>query len=416
MNTKLCTHALLLCFILPVMLLVPVPRYICIAAAADQVKPAFEHGDRALGIPFQMAAQHIILNVMINDSVNADLIFDTGFGVPGAILFDPAIGEKLGLDYAGAADLGGGGTEGAKLADVAVDNTFSLPGVSLPGQQLLVFQRFDSVFSALSPDGIIGAALMEFIVEIDYEESVLNLYDRETYRPDTSAVEFPLIFSYGIPVIEAEVEIEEHETMPLTLLFDTGTADIPLLLFPFSDERIQRPDKTVEIQGEAMGGNMVIQCGRIASLKVGPFTFESVVAGFVDEESFGEAVVLGQNGMLGHDTIERFTVTLDYGGQRLYLKPGRSYEREYEINMAGIQLMPLKDGRLRVQDVIPDSPAAREGLRKGDLVMEINGHDVREMDFREQRRLFSRPDTTVNLILMRDSQTLNHTLALERLL
>jgi hypothetical protein len=270
-------------------------------------------------------------------------------------------------------------------------------------------------FADWPADGILGGALTGSIVEIDYERGVLNLRERRSYTPPDGAVAFPLTFSYGIPVIDADIEITKGNRMPVKLLVDTGVADVPLLLFEFSDDRIRPPGPTYTLVGKGMGGDMAARLARIGSLKLGPFLLADAVAGFVGRASFGTAVVLGQNGMLGHDSLERFRVAFDYQGNRLWLKPNRMYDRRYDVDMTGLTLLPRRDGTYKVIDVGAGTPAAGQGLRKGDLVVAMDGKDLRGVEFPEVRRLLRRKGARVGLTILRGTERLERSLVLKRL-
>lgn len=384
--------------------------------SVDIPEPAFSDGNSAQGIPFSRMMDHIILQTTINGNHQVNLIFDTGFGTPGAILFNKSLADSLQLTYIGQVDLGGGGTEGTKLANIATGISLSLPGVEYTNQQLLVLDDSVSNFNGLVIDGIIGGTLLGATVEIDYDESVFNIYGNSSYQPDSGAVQFPIEFSSGIPVIEASLMLESGERLPITLLYDTGVPEIPLLLFPFSNDRISVPERTIEYRGEAMGGEMKIQCGRVKQLDVGPFSFSNVVGGYVSEDEFGTAVVLGQNGMLGHDIIQRFKVAFDYIGKRIFMSPNKGFNRRYEINTAGLGMLDQDDGALRVTCVVPGSPAAEQGIEVSDVITKINGINASEYSYIKLRELFCEVDSTVTLDVRRGNREFNCEVKLRKLI
>ncbi|MBU0692576.1 PDZ domain-containing protein [bacterium] len=377
---------------------------------------AFDNGHSALDIPFTRMSDHIVLQVEIDGSREVDLIFDTGFGLPGVILFNRDIADSLKLTYTGKVDLGGGGKEGTKLANIATGVRLSLHGAAFADQQLLVLEDRENNFSGLAVDGIIGGTLMGSVVEIDYDKSAISLFDPASYKPDTGAVEFPIEFSSGIPVVKATLMLESGDVLPITLLYDTGVPEIPLLLFPFSSDRISMPDQTIEFRGEAMGGEMKIQCGRVRQLQLGPFSFEDVVGGYVTEEEFGTAVVLGQNGMLGHDIIQRFDAALDYVGKRIHMKPNLGFNRHYELNTAGLGLLKQKDGSFRVSCVVRNSPADEQGIKVGDAITSINDIKARDFGYLELREIFSHVDSIVSLKVSRKDDEFMCIVKLKRLI
>ncbi|MFH1011885.1 MAG: aspartyl protease family protein [bacterium] len=376
----------------------------------------FAQGDRALDIPFELVDDMIIIRVTIDDSVDVKLVYDTGFGNSGAILYDPEMGRQLGLNYSGKVNLGGGGTEGGKFANIATNTKLSLPGVTFAQEVLLVLDKPDSFMMNLVFEGIIGGSLTRSVVVLDYDKSVLHLYDPASYTPDSEMIIFPVTFSYGIPVIDAEIEVEQGNTLAVKLLFDTGVPGMPLMLFTFSDKRLQRPNTTVELRGQGMGGEMMVQFGRIASMRLGPWALHHPVTAFVDSEAYGAATVLGQDGMLGHDTMQRFKVALDYAGGRIGLRPNMGFDRIYELNMTGMVAAPLRDGTLRVDYVMPTSPAANQDIQKGDLVLKIDGKDIRAISWEDLRRITTQAGENITLTIVRDSQSFNRTLLLRRLI
>ena len=376
----------------------------------------FAGGDRALDIPFELVDDVIVVNATINDSVAVKLIFDTGFGNSGAILFNPEMGRHLGLKYSGRANLGGSGTEGGKFTNVATNVKLSLPGVTFAQEGLLVFDKPDSSLSNLVFDGIIGGSLTRSIVVLDYDRHVLHLYDPASYTPDSEMIIFPVTFSYGIPVIDAEIEVEQGKKLAVKLIFDTGAPGMPLMLFTFSDKNLRRPNTTVELRGQGLGGETALQFGRIASFRLGPWAFHHPVTAFVDSEAYGAATVLGQDGMLGHDTMQRFKIALDYAGGRIGLKPNIGFDRAYELNMMGMCAAPLRDGTLRVDYVMPNSAATEQDIRKGDLILKINGKDVKAIKWEELRQTTMEAGASITVAINRGSQHFNRTLVLRRLI
>jgi predicted aspartyl protease len=398
--------------------ILPFRQILCAQAASQPAGPStlFARGDRALDIPFKLVDGMIVVTATINDSAEVKLIFDTGFGNSGALLFNPEIGRRLGLNYSGKANLGGAGTEGIKFANIATDAKISLPGVTFLQEVLLVFDKPDSFMQDLVFDGVIGGSLTRSVVVLDYDKSVLHLYDKAAYRPDPETVIFPITFSYGIPVIDAEIEVEQGAKLPRKLLFDTGARGLRLMLFTFSDKKLKQPNNTIELHGQGLNGDLAVEFGRIESFQLGSWGFHDPVAAFVDSEAYGAATVLGQDGMLGHDTIERFRVTLDYAGGQIGLKPGTGFDRPYELDMTGLVTAPMRNGTLRVDYVMPTSPAAAQDIRKGDLILKIDGKDVNAISWEELRRITTQEGTSITLTVMRDSQRFDRTLALRRLI
>jgi len=388
----------------------------CVRTAAQPTQPQthFEQGNRAVGIPFEIIEGAIVVTATLNDSVEVKLFFDTGFGSSGVLLHDPEMGSRMALNYVSTVDLGGGGTEGAKTADVAAAVKISLPGVTFPAENAIVLRKPDSLLTGMIVDGIIGGTLTRSVVEIDYDQSVINLYDHSVFQPDPDATEHPVFFSYGIPVIDGALEIEEGKPVPVKLLLDTGAPLMEVMVFTWPEPHFRPNGPTMEFVGRGMGGDVTVQYGRIRSLRLGKYKFENATATFTDSTAYGTATVLGQNGLLGHETLRRFNVVLDYAGSRVFLKPNRRFDHVCEVEMTGITSKPLKNGYHKVFRIRADSPAATQDVRIGDLIVEVDGRDVRTVPFEELYRTLTRDGASVTLTLERGSERLQRTLALRR--
>ena len=105
-------------------------------AQSSEVDTRTRATEAAVEIPFRIVDRHIMVDVTIDDTLEIEMILDTGMGfLRGAILLDPELGETLGLEYLTQIPLGGGGTEDPVSARVAVGSELSMPGVEFPGQQ-----------------------------------------------------------------------------------------------------------------------------------------------------------------------------------------------------------------------------------------------------------------------------------------
>ncbi len=374
----------------------------------------FLNGDAARGIPFRVVDQLIVVSARLNNSIPVDLFLDTGFGSKGLVLFDPQIGTELGLKYVAEVNLGGGGNEGGKKTKVATGVTLTFPGIRFDNQQVLVMSDNGS-FSGLVADGIVGGTLFDCVVEIDYENRVLNLYREVPRRVVNTAERFELSFTQGMAVVEAQVTMDGKGTIPVKLIVETG-AGLPLFLFPYSNPALTPPPKNITARNEGLNGTMTYTAGRVPELKVGSFILNRVLTAFLDKKAMGTAVALGQNGFLGHETLQMFNVFLDYPNGHMYLKPNKRYGKGFDLNMAGLVLKTRSDGRLAVFDVIADSPASLAGLRPGDVIVTVNGKDVTLFGADEVSTLFVQRGEKVRLKVVRDSKRMDFTLLLRRII
>ncbi len=384
------------------------------SAASPNVR--FHAGTSARDIPFAYEQMHIIVNVKVGDAMEIPMLLDTGFGFEGAILLDPALGEKLGLKYVSEVPLGGGGKERPMTARVALGADLSLPGITFSGQQLLVVTDA-APYANYPARGIIGKTLFDSVMEIDYDACVLHLYDGASYTYGGSGEEFDFEFSQGIPVIDAAVSIDGGANLPVRMLVDTGAAQ--LLLFTFSRRDLGEPPGVIEgtdrILAKGFAGTVRGTTGRIKQLRLGRYALDGVITSFPDEESWGSAGILGQNGMIGNDVLKRFRVVFDYPRRRLYLEPGRRFADPFDWDMAGMITEKTPAGALQVIDVVLGSPAIECDIRPGDAIVAVDGRAVARLTYEEVWHRLVQDGASVHLTVDRRGVTLEKTIVLRRM-
>jgi predicted aspartyl protease len=384
---------------------------------AAQPNIRFHRGTSARDIPFTYEQMHIIVKVKVGEALEIPMLLDTGFGFEGAILLDPALGEKLGLKYVSEVALGGGGVERPMTARVALGADLSLPGVTFSGQQLLVVTDA-APYANYPARGIIGKTLFNCVMEIDYDAGVLHLYDSAAFTYGGSGEKLDFEFSQGIPVIDASVSIDDGKDLPVKMLVDTGAAQ--LLLLTFSHKDLREPPGVIEgsdrILSRGFAGTVRGSTGRINRLRLGKHTMDGVVTSFPDEKSWGSAGVLGQNGMIGNDVLKRFLVVFDYPRQRMYIEPGRRFADPFDWDMAGVITEKTPEGALEVIDVVIDSPASECDIRPGDAIVAVDGRAVARLTCDEVWKELMRDGARVNLTVDRGGVQFEKTLVLRRMI
>jgi predicted aspartyl protease len=116
----------------------------------------------------------------------------------------------------------------------------------------------------------------------------------------------------------------------------------------------------------------------------------------------GESV----DGLLGYSFLKHFRVALDYPRGLLWLDPARGdvEDRPGEYCHPGLQLESVA-GVIRIMAVAEGSPAALEGIRAGDELVEIDGDPLAGLDLvMVSRRLEGAPGTALSLRLRRGSE------------
>jgi S1-C subfamily serine protease len=107
-----------------------------------------------------------------------------------------------------------------------------------------------------------------------------------------------------------------------------------------------------------------------------------------------------------------FTVAFDFEGRAMYLQPNRNFGQRQAFDASGAAFRPGADG-YRVDVVLPESPAARAGLREGDRLLDVDGRAPQTFTPVQLRDYLSRPGEMCILRVVRNGETLRLTLRLE---
>lgn len=406
-----------------VILIVPLLFTICFARQEKPVKQSTDQAvqlDRGKGkdvwqIPFKIIDGLIIVPVKVNGSKELNMILDTGMSAPVVILYHSETGKELGLKYVVSAKVYGPGDEGAKTANMSLGATLTISGLELTWQQIIVIDESRST-SRWTMDGIIGKNIFDsYVVEIDFEKSIVIVYDPQHFKIDPKTEAIPLLFQRGKPVIEAVVSIDGEKEVPVKLMVDTGGRH-NLSLNTNSQKKIFPPGNSIKgIIGIGVQGEFSGAFGRVSRLQLGEFVFRDVMAEFPDENS--NAGISGlDDGNLGIIALSRFKVIFDYPHKKMLLTPNKKFAKPFEFNMAGLFLEQNMDGSFMVRDVIKNSPGFRQGIQRDDRIVAINGKEINKYGYVEVFDMFRQEGKKIRVTIRRESGRFDFTLTLKRLI
>jgi hypothetical protein len=379
-----------------------------------------EVGDTPLGsVPFQNIGGVIVIPVRVNDSRPLHMVLDTGMSAGVIVLFHSGLGQEIGLKYVQEVALGGAGGERARQkAQLAVGAKVAISDIVQSNQTIVVADE-ERQSSRWSFDGVIGKSIFDsYVVEIDYQKSILLIHDPSAYKPENPELAIPVTLKNGMPNIEAVIDTEEGKNIPVQLVVDLGNRNT--LVFNVNPGKgILLPSRTLStVIGRGVQGELTGKIGRLPGLRVGPFALRDVIASFAPEEGNTGARLAGSvfDGNLGYGVLERFRVVVDYPHQRLFLIPGREDLPPFEFNMLGLSFEQRRDKSLVVRDVIEGSPAAEKGVQTGDVIAAVNGRSLEEYEFRDLEKLFIMEGEEIELTLRREEKTVSVLMTLKRLI
>ncbi|MBK6619714.1 MAG: aspartyl protease family protein [Saprospirales bacterium] len=348
-------------------------------------------------IPFEYKNHFILIKLTFQNVLPLTFIFDTGAET--TLLTSLEIANLLDLTYEREIQIVGADLE-AELSAFLVRNIhIQLGDVALPYQSILVLEEdvfHFNEYTGTQVHGILGSSTFrQFIVEIDYEDRLIRLYRPSDFRAPRNSERLDLEIHRSKPYLSTTVKPANGDEVSIKLLVDSG-ASLAMVIHPETNPNLSIPEKVVPGNiGMGLGGNLQGVLGIMPTIHLGKTQLHDVPVHFQEIRSMVDSVFLNnRNGILGNKVLERYTATFDYYRGVLYLQPNRLYKKEFPIDKSGM-LVIASGPELKtfmVHAVLKESPAAKAGVRPGDIIVSINYSSFRFFDLDAIYRVLSRPE------------------------
>jgi hypothetical protein len=357
-------------------------------------------------VPFDLYRNGILVQARINNSEPIWLALDTGASIN---ILNQRIFDRLALTSKGNINLGGGG--GTARGQLAENVTISLAGVEVFKQPIASIALDGLSQEGRDVEGLIGTPfLMNFVVEVDYEQRMLTFHDPKSYSLAKNPDAIPMEGRDGWPFIEAEVSINGSDTATDKFMLDTGSNRIFHINRPFAEAHkileVLPKANMAEGTGEGIGGRVKFIEARVHSIRIGKYTLKRpVVSISQDTEGIGAGPTAG---VVGGDLLRRFTLILDYSSSRMLLKPNRSFAEPFEVDMSGLELETKQDDFhvIMIKSVLKGYPGAYAGLREGDEIVSLNGSPARKFNLDVLTKMFKQNGKVYRLTIRRNGKLL----------
>lgn len=405
-------------------------------------------------IPFELTHNLMIIDVTINGTP-LKMIADTG--ATKNMIFSVPENDSLYMNMADKILISGVGVNEDIVGYLSQNNTLNVKGyidynfeiVYLSNSEIGIVNKL-----GVPINGILGSSFFKkYLVEVDYKKKLLILYkDKQQQlkkiKNKYSSTEIMIIENK--PYLELKTKIDNKD-QNFNLLFDTGLGDG---LWLFENDTLQcNSNYFVDVLGRGLSGDVSGKKSRVKALSIQNFTLQNVLVSYPDVKYFNELKGFkSRNGSLGGEITKRFNWFLDYENQIFYFKKNDFFDSPFEYNMSGIEV-EYKGSTWVKYDVTPldkksnqvdkefnffekvinykyelkpiyeiyaireNSPAYRTGLRKGDLVLKINGNKASNLKLDYFNEIFqSEAGNLIKITIERMGKKMNFEFKLEKIL
>ncbi|MBA3711787.1 MAG: aspartyl protease family protein [Pyrinomonadaceae bacterium] len=309
------------------------PRKGTSARKSQQAVPTVRfNSGAALKIPLDIDNNIIRMQVRVNNSKPLKFIFDTGAS---ASAISSQRAAELGLKTQGRFQ--GNATGGSVQGSFTKGVSLSVQGAEI--SNLLVASFPFSIPPGFEFDGIIGCDFInQFVVEIDYQNKFMNLYNPRTYTYSGKGEVIPLLLAVGrTPLVSTKIILEGRPPVEAKLEVDTGADGTFVINSPLvrKEKLVEALLKTGQSSNNGAGGEQRLLVGRVKAVQLGRLVFDNPPVG-LSQDTQGAGASEENDGVIGGEIFRRFKVILDYSCKRMILEPNKSFNGPYNVEMSGI--------------------------------------------------------------------------------
>ncbi|WP_420318233.1 aspartyl protease family protein [Ekhidna sp.] len=348
----------------------------------------------------KLYGDHIFISLSVDGSDPLDFIFDTGDGLP-VIDIDIAESLNLDLDHSSSKTSAQGTVQGALIDH----NTIELNGILLEKDIQLYATSLSHLERSIGKniDGIIGYDLLHhYVVKLDYDKGLFELYDPGSYNHDGFGESFEFKLDNYIPHIEGEVTLNDGEVISGEFFINTGAGTTLDFNTRFAEKNdvISKTGKhfSYPVAGLSKKETMHYE-GRVRNFGFGTFDFSKMPIGISTAKS-GIQNNKKVAGILGNKLLRRFNITFDYSRGKIYFLKNKSYNDAFKVNASGLYLQLNEDmSKVIVHRVYDASPSKIAGVVVDAEILKVNGKDASEYSLPELRELLEEVNQDVELTL-----------------
>jgi Aspartyl protease/PDZ domain len=262
------------------------------------------------------------------------------------------------------------GIGGKRKVAFLFDETLYLPNLQVKHLNFHInnYEVLTSVYGE-KVDGIIGYSFFSrYIVAINFDSSYIEVYNpgKITY-PKQGTLLHPVFTALPIQWLTIKDKIK----LSYNFYFDTGAGICLLLSEEFAKDSSILLDrrKPVVTQAQGMGGKLQMRLTVVKEVKIGPYRFRHVPA-YLYQDLYNVTSYPFTGGLIGNDLLRRFNLIINYPKRQIHLLPNSHFREVFDYAYTGLGIYYI-DGKIIIEDVIENSPAAKAKFMVGDEIVGV---------------------------------------------
>ncbi|WP_158280744.1 aspartyl protease family protein [Pararcticibacter amylolyticus] len=281
-------------------------------------------------VPFEFgASKHIFIKVGVGSNDSLRFVFDSG--CTGANI-DSMAAVRAGISLQDLQRVQVGGFGGSQTLFMALHQDLRIGRLNI-NDIGLVLSDLSGISKAIGTklDGIVGyEVLMKYVTKLDFEKRQISFYNSiaETDTAGFKGISFGFYKGVQIPRFPISITMNNGETVTGRAMFDTGNGGTLTISAPFAKfhNLAAKAGKAMERKGYGVmpAPELILV---IKNMDYSGFSFgKMAVTMTLNEQAEPKD---GYLGIVGIDVIRRFNVIMDYGNQKIWLKPNSNYRSSF---------------------------------------------------------------------------------------
>ncbi len=347
--------------------------FICTSRSTSQELPfPLLGGKNKVVIPITYSNGFIYTELRINKLPPLRFIIDTG--AEHTILFDKIYMDLLGLSPDTPIKIVG--SDLSKTLEGLIYRNIGLEFKNTPPNptDIVVLDQMNINFKDIIGEEIYGIIGMSFfkhmIVQVDYKRKKLIIKHPNQIDIPKGFSEIECLYFRNKPHILLTANDSSR-----VMLVDTG-ANVGSILY-YKDQNTIPTSIPAGNIGNGLGGSLKGYVGFLENQKISEIEIGKLLCLYQKQDSLFQKIQkqFKRHGALGNRFLNQFDWIFDFHREKVYLRKNEKFKFEPQYNMSGMDIHVF-GGALNqffISSINEGSPADKVGLKRGDIIKNING-------------------------------------------